>query len=329
MTHPAEPFTVAVVQDSPAFLNLHEGVEKTLLLLEKVAETGARIVVFPETWLPGYPVWLDWSPGAALWDHAPAKAIFNLFYHNSIELNGPHAKRLAQAAKTYYCTLVLGVSECLGGALFNSILYFGDDGQLAGVHRKLMPTYTERLLWSRGDGSTLTVIETEWGRIGGLICWEHWMPLACSALHAKNELIHAALWPALNEMNLISSRHYAFGGQCFVAAAGAVLRREELSLYLPKGEPAALAQSLLESIPEPDSGFLLRGGSAIISPTGRVLTKPIYDAASIITAAITSREHIEARLALDTTGHYARPDVFRLEVDERPQRGVITRRVSE
>ena len=122
------------------------------------------------------------------------------------------------------------------------------------------------------------------------------MPLACSAMHAKNELIHAALWPALNEMNLISSRHYAFAGQCFVLAAGAVLRREELFLHLPKDEPADLARSLLESIREPDSGWLLRGGSAI-----------------------------EARLTLHTTGHYSRPDVFRLEVDERPQRGIITK----
>jgi predicted amidohydrolase len=171
------------------------------------------------------------------------------------------------------------------------------------------------------------VIETEWGRIGGLICWEHWMPLACSAMHAKNELIHAALWPALNEMNLVNSRHYAFAGQCFTVAAGAVLRREELLLHLPASEPTALARSLLESIPEPDSGFLLRGGSTIISPTGKILTEPLYDAASIITATVHSREHIEARLTLDTTGHYARPDVFRLKVDERPQTSVVIKRI--
>ena len=326
MTLSVEPFTVAVVQDSPAFLNLHAGIEKTLTLLEKAAETEAKIIVFPETWLPGYPVWLDWSPGAALWDHAPAKVIFRLLYNNSIDLNGPHAQRLAQAAKAYHCTLVIGVSECLEGALFNSILYFGDDGELAGVHRKLMPTYTERLLWGRGDGSTLTVVETDVGRVGGLICWEHWMPLACSAMHAKNELVHTALWPALNEMNLISSRHYAFAGQCFVLAAGAVLRREELFSYLPQDESAALAQCLLESIRGPDSGWLLRGGSAIISPTGVVLAESVYDDAAIITATVDHREHIEARLALHTTGHYGRPDVFRLEVDERPQRGIVTRR---
>ncbi len=327
MTLSAKPFTVAVVQDSPVFLNLAAGIEKTLTLIGRAAEMGAKIVVFPETWLPGYPVWLDWSPGAALWDHAPAKAIFNLLYHNSIELDSPHTERLAKAAKAHHCTVVLGASECFEGALFNSILYFRDNGELAGVHRKLMPTYTERLLWGRGDGSTLTVIETEAGRVGGLICWEHWMPLACSAMHAKNELIHAALWPALNEMNLISSRHYAFAGQCFVLAAGAVLRHEELFLHLPQDEPAALARSLLESIQEPDSGWLLRGGSAIISPTGVVLTDPVYNTAAILTATVNRREHIEARLALHTTGHYARPDVFRLEVDERPQRGIVTKQI--
>jgi predicted amidohydrolase len=324
----AEPFTLALIQDSPAFLNLDAGIEKTLLLLERAAEARAKIVVFPETWLPGYPVWLDWSPEAALWDYAPAKAIFHLLYKNSIELNGPHAKRLAQAAKTYHCTLVLGASECLDGALFNSILYFDNHGQLAGVHRKLMPTYTERLLWGRGDGSTLTVIETEAGRLGGLICWEHWMPLTCAAMHAKNELIHAALWPGLNEMNLISSRHYAFGGQCFVLAVGAVLRREELFCHLPPGESTSLAQTLLESIPEPASGFLLRGGSTVISPAGKVLTAPVLDAAAILAVAVDPREQIEARLTLQVTGHSSRPDIFRLEVDERPQTGVAIKRVT-
>ncbi len=328
MTRLGTTIQAAVVQDSPAFLNLREGVQKASLLIGRAAEAGAQLVAFPETWLPGYPVWLDLAPGAALWNHAPAKAAFRLFHENSLELGGLEIKSLGNTARKHKCIVVMGVSERKGGSLYNTMVYLGQNGDVVGVHRKLIPTYTERLIWARGDGSTLAAPETALGTIGGLICWEHWMPLACSAMHAKREFVHIAQWPEVKEMNLVSSRHYAFSGQCFVLAAGATLSRDELCASLTgPSETVSQARSLLNEIPAERDPLLLRGGSAIIAPDGSYLAGPVYGQAAILTATLDARIQIEGRQLLDVDGHYARPDVFRLEIDERPQVSVRAKSV--
>ena len=221
-----EPFTVAVVQDSPIFLDLAASVEKACRLINEAGATGAKLIVFPETWLPGYPVWLDEAPKAALWHHKPATLVFRRLFTNSPTIPGPETARLGQAAKEAGAVVVMGLHERDGGTLYNTMLYLGADGRILGKHRKLVPTYTERLVWGRGDGSTLTVVDTDFGRLGGLVCWEHWMPLARAAMHQKEELIHVAQWPTVKEVHQVASRHYAFEGQCFVVAAGTVLRRK-------------------------------------------------------------------------------------------------------
>jgi nitrilase len=315
-----QSFRAAVVQDTPVYLNLPATIEKTILLIGQAAANGATLIAFPETWIPGYPVWLDEAPNAARWDYAPAKALFSLLWENSIELPGPESDALGEAALQHRCTVVIGAHERFRGTLYNTMFYLGVDGTLAGIHRKLMPTYSERLIWGMGDGSTLTVINTDQGRVGGLICWEHWMPLLRAAMHDQQELVHVAQWPTVKEMNQIACRQYAFEGQSFVLAAGSILTRADLFTGSSRN-----ARALLEEIGGHDSDFLLKGGSAIIAPDGSYLAGPVYNETSILFADIDPRLAIEGRMALDTCGHYARPDIFQLHIDTAPRASAIFR----
>ena len=169
-----DPVSVAIIQESPVFLNLAASMAKAITLAEKAARAGARVITFGETWLPGYPAWLDYCSDVALWDHAPAKEVFARLRQNSIVVPGPETERLAQLAGDHKLTLVIGVNERVetgpgNGTLYNSLLIFGPDGRLANHHRKLVPTYTERLVWGQGDGGGLESVATPFGRVGGLI----------------------------------------------------------------------------------------------------------------------------------------------------------------
>jgi nitrilase len=316
-------FTVAVVQQAPVFLNLEESLAKACALVEQAAGQGADVIAFAETWLPGYPVWLDYSPGAALWDYPPAKALYRLLVENAITIPGKHLDALLAVAQSTGTYVIMGAHERLGGTLYNTMITIGRDGEGFQLHRKLMPTYTERLVWGRGNGSTLNVLSTEYGNLGGLICWEHWMPLARAAMHAKHETIHVAQWPTVKDLHQLASRHYAFEGQCFVIAAGSVLSRGEIVaglnfLDLPDSEAA----ELLEAIPGEGDDLVMRGGSAIIAPSSEYLAGPVFDEPCILCAEIDPRCIAEGHLVLDTHGHYSRPDVFHLEVNDLPQPNV-------
>jgi predicted amidohydrolase len=305
--------TVAVVQHPPVFLNLKKSIKRACHFIEEAAGEGASIVTFPETWLPGYPVWLDYSPNAALWDYPPAKTLYRVLVENAVTIPKDITLLLDLARKMDVC-IVMGVHERVNGTLYNTMVFIDKDYTL---HRKLMPTYTERLVWGRGDGSTLRVIKTGYGNIGGLICWEHWMPLARAALHAQNESIHIAQWPMVKPLHHIASRHYAFEGQCFVVAAGCTLTKGEiLHDSLPKK-----ALELLEEIPGTDADFILKGGSALISPDTSYITGPVYDA-GIFYGDIHRDKITEGHLFMDTQGHYSRPDVFHLTVNDQPQSNV-------
>lgn len=307
------PIVVTAVQEPPVFLDLEKSVEKACALIAQAAQLGSQLIVFPETWLPGYPIWLDVAPSAGLWDYEPATAVYRRLFQNSVEINSAVVKKLCQSAKAAKATVVMGMNERDGGTLYNTILYIGADGTVQGIHRKLMPTYSEKLLWGLGDGSTLTVIDTPIGRVGGLICWEHWMPLARQAMHAQQELIHIAQWPTVKEMHVVASRQYAFEGRCFVVAAGTVLKKKDL---------AHLDLSLLDEIPGDDDTFLMRGGSTIIAPDGRFLAEPLRKENGLVTATIDVEEAINGRLTLDVMGHYGRPDIFQLTVNTTPQQHI-------
>lgn len=304
----------ALVQQPPVFLNLEASVARVSEVARECAGEGAEVIVFPETWLPGYPVWLDDAPEAALWDHPPAKRLFGYLFENSVEIPGPEFGKLVEAAKDSGTFLIVGLHERDGGTLYNTTVYIAPDGSHK-KHRKLTPTYTERLVWGVGDGSTLNVMKTPFGVLGGLICWEHWMPLARAAMHAKHEVIHTAQYPTVHERHQIASRQYAFEGQCFVLASGSVLSRDEaLEGFDSLGTGDTEVRDLLASM---RSGKLLRGGSAFIAPDISYVTEPLFDDPSTVYADLDLSKVNQGRLLLDTDGHYSRPDVFELRVNTR------------
>jgi predicted amidohydrolase len=312
--------TLAIVQAPPVFLNLAASVARAASLVREAAADGADIVLFPETWLPGYPVWLDEAPGAALWDHAPAKALFSRLFANAPMFDGPELAALAECAAEAKVAVVMGFHERIGSSLFNSVVYLAAD-RTRHVHRKLLPTYNERLIWAGADGSTFGTWQTSHGAVGALICWEHWMPLARAAQHAAGEDLHFALWPALGETQLVASRHYAFEGQCFVAAAGCFLTRGDVLEGFDSGPPDSLAREMLEAIPA-ERDILKAGGSAIIAPDMSYVAGPAGATAELVIGTIDLDQVTAGRLALDTVGHYSRPDIFELHVDRRPRPGV-------
>jgi nitrilase len=308
--------SVAIVQSSPVFLDLDASVAKAITLAEKAARNGARIITFGETWLPGYPAWLDYCLDVALWDHAPSKEVFARLRQNSVSVPGRETQRLGQLAGDHKLTLVIGVNERVesgpgNGTLYNSLLTFTPDGLLANHHRKLVPTYTERLVWGQGDGGGLESVATSAGRIGGLICWEHWMPLARQALHNSGEDIHVAVWPTVHEMHQIASRHYAFEARCFVLAAGLVMRAKDLPTEL-RATPELAGNS---------DAFVLRGGSAIIGPDGNYVVEPVYEQEATITAKLDLNAVDREKMTLDVSGHYSRPDIFTFHVCKREHEG--------
>jgi len=310
---------VALVQQPPVFLNLPKTLAKAEIIAEECAKNGAKIIVFPETWLAGYPIWLDEAPKAALWDYAPAKRLYQYLTENSLQIPSAESALLQKIAKQNAVYIVIGVHEQSGGTLYNTTIYLAPDGDYK-IHRKLTPTYTERLVWGVGDGSTLNVLETPYGILGGLICWEHWLPLARAAMHAKGEIIHTAQFPTVHECHQIASRHYAFEGQCFVLTSGCVMSKSDVlegfeSLKTNDKEVFDLLDSM-------EKDLLQSGGSAIIAPDASYVVEPVFDESRIIYGELELDLVKQGRLLLDTDGHYSRPDVFELRVNEKPQRNV-------
>ncbi|MGD0991413.1 MAG: carbon-nitrogen hydrolase family protein [Gemmatimonadales bacterium] len=300
---------VAAVQASPAFLDLDKTMARLDTWARRAAKEGAQVIAFAETWIPGYPAWLDSSPDAALWGHAGGKTLFQRLVENAVEVPGPAAQALAALARELKVTLVVGVHERRGRTLYNALLTFGPDGALANHHRKLMPTYHERMVWGQGDGAGLKAVPAGGAKVGGLICWEHWMPLARQAMHDADEEIHVAAWPGVQEMHQVASRHYAFEGRCFVVAVGSILAFADWPKELPPAEKYA----------NDPSGLAIKGGSAIIAPNGRYLAGPVYDTEAVVVADCDLAEITREAMTLDVSGHYSRPDVLRLTVDDRRQ----------
>ena len=286
-----------------------DGLATAAVKCAEAAGRGATLVVFPETWLPGYPIWLDVCRDVAIWDHAPVKSVYRVLAEQSVPVPGEATRALAEMARTLRITLVMGVSERVDagpgrGTLYNSILTFGPDGALLNHHRKLMPTYTERMVWGAGDADGLRSVDVNGARLTSLVCWEHWMPLARQALHESGEDVHAALWPTVHEMHQVASRQYAFEGRCFVLAAGSLMRARAL--------PGALEPHDAK-VTSADQ-FVLRGGSAIIAPDGTYLAGPLFEEEAVLVATLDLARVREERMTLDVTGHYHRPELLALRV---------------
>ncbi|HZI22822.1 MAG TPA: carbon-nitrogen hydrolase family protein [Gemmatimonadales bacterium] len=302
---------VAAVQAAPALLDLPVSLDRLEQWARRAAREGARLIAFGETWLTGYPAWLDESPEAALWGHPGAKAVFQRLVENSVVVPGPAVDRLAALARELGATLVVGMHERAGRTLYNTQLTFGPDGALARHHRKLMPTYHERLIWAQGPGDTLAAPCVDGLKVGSLICWEHWMPLTRQAMHDAGEEVHVAGWPGVHEMHLIASRSYAFEGRCFVLAVGSILRVKDMPPELPpKPEKAT----------DPN-GFLIRGGTVIIAPNGRLLAGPVFEEETVVVADCDLDEITREALTLDVSGHYSRRDVFEFRVKKAGEEG--------
>ena len=303
---------VAVIQHSPVYLNLQKSLEKSIDLVHDAAGKGAKIIVFGETWLSGYPAWLDYCGDVALWNYEPTKEVFSLLYHNSLQIPGAETDRLSEVAKERQVVICMGVNEVTkggkaSGTIFNTLIIINEKGEIANHHRKLMPTYTEKLIYGMGDGKGLESVETAYGRINGLICWEHWMPLARQAMHDSDEHIHIAVWPTVHEMHQIASRQYAFEGRCFVLAAGQIMKVRDLP------EVFMLPQELKET---PDK-MILNGGSCIIGPDGKYVSPPVFDQETILFQEIDLNDIYKEKMTLDVSGHYSRSDIFTLEINRR------------
>jgi nitrilase len=299
MDYPFEikKFKVAAIQASPVILSKEGCIEKCCKLTEEAAGNGARIVVFPETFIPTYPYWTRDLP-----DRSGCYDSYVKLFKNSIKIPSKDTEKLGEVAKKTETYMVIGVNELdseLQGTLYNTNLVIGKDGRVLGKHRKLLPTFSERMIHGQGDGSTMSVFNTEYGKLGTLVCYEHHMPLTKYCNFAMGEQIHAACWPGLpwiNNVVDVSSRQYAFEGQVFVIASAGYATKEML----------------------PDD-FMLKeyfwpanGGSGIISPLGNYLAGPIYDKEEILYAEIDMELIIRAKYIFDTVGHYARWDVLSL-----------------
>ncbi len=302
---------IGIVQHAPVYLDKDKCLEKAEGLIEQAAQKGANIVVFGETWFTGYPAWIDYCHEYAQWDFKPTKQAFARLYANSLEVPGKEVNQIGEWAKKHGVVIVMGVNEVVNsgpgnGTIYNGLLTWNEQGELANHHRKLMPTYTEKLLYGPGDGAGLKSVDTSFGKVGGLICWEHWMPLTRQAMHDSGEHIHIAVWPKVHEMLQLATRSYAFEGRCFAVAAGQIMRVKDIpeSLVLPPE---------LKDNPE---HMLLSGGSSIVGPDGQYILEPQWDKEGIFTAEVNLERCYEERMTLDVTGHYQRKDVFNLSVNK-------------
>lgn len=304
----------AIIQASPVYYDLKGSIEKAVSLIRDAAKQGANVIALGETWLPGYPSWLDYCPNAALWNHKPTKQVFARLYENSVTVPGEDMQIFCKLARELDVVLVMGINERVengpgNGTLYNSLITINADGEIANHHRKLTPTYTERMVWGNGDAAGLQAVATPFGRVGGLVCWEHWMPLTRQAMHLSGEQIHAAVWPTVHEMHQVASRHYAFEGRCFVLASGSIMPARDLPVELER------PQAFMD-----DPGQLvLRGGSAIIAPDGRYIAGPVFDTETILTADLDLSEIAQEHMTLDVTGHYGRNELFTFDVKRERQ----------
>jgi len=305
MTNTTGSFKVAAAQAAPVFLNLSRTVDKACDLIAEAAKLGARLVVFPEAFVPGYPDWTWLIPNSR---GAELNELYSELVANSVTIPDANTDKLCEAAGKAKINVVMGLNErnteSSGASLYNTLLFISDEGKVLGKRRKLMPTGGERLIWAQGDGSTMDVFDTSAGKLAGLICWENYMPLARYSMYARGAQILASPTWDKSPNWLQSMQHVAREGGLFVISCCMAIRTDNIpdrytfkSLY-PEGRE-----------------WVNTGNSCIISPKGEVLAGPMEAAEGILMAEIDLGQIIEAKRMFDVAGHYARPDVFRFSVN--------------
>lgn len=307
---------VAAVQAAPALLDIEKAVEKTIAFMDEAGASGVELIVFPETWISGYPWWI--------WINIPVQNIHKTgdYFANSIEAGSEYDLAIAAAAKRNNLHAVIGVSEKSGGSLYMGQWHYGPDGEVISRRRKLKPTHTERVVFGEGDGSDIIVTETELGNIGALCCWEHMQPLTKYAMYAQNEQIHAAAWPAFSvytdvtyalgaQLNMAVNQIYAAEGQCFVIASTSIITQELQDMLCTTDEHRELIQ--------------LGGGySRVWGPDGSPQGEPLgTDEEGLLIVDINLGMIPYCKAAADPAGHYSRPDVTQLLVNRTKKPAVV------
>lgn len=295
---------VAVVQAAPVLFDRQASTEKACRLIRECGENGAQIVLLPEAFVPAYP--RGFSFGMVVGSRDPkGRELWQRYWENSVDFPGETTDALGAAAREAGVYLGIGIIERSGGTLYCSLVYFNPEGEIIGVHRKLKPTGAERLIWGEGDGSSLIVLPTDFGNLGGLICWGNYMPLARMALYEKGVEIYFAPTADSRQTWQATMQHIACEGRCFVLGCNQFVTKE---MYPPELQE----HHELQSQPE----VMCRGGSVIVSPLGEVLAGPLFDQEGILYADLDLEEIIRAKLDFDAVGHYARPDVFEFNINE-------------
>ncbi|WP_019119563.1 carbon-nitrogen hydrolase family protein [Brevibacillus massiliensis] len=301
----------AVIQSSPILFDKQSSMEKIASKTKEAARLGAQLVVFPEVFLPGYPRGLYFGTRVGS-RNEDGRRDWARYWESAIDVPGAETEILGELARETGVYLVVGVverdQEFSRGTLYNSIVYIGPDGNVLGKHRKLVPTGSERLLWGQGDGSTLTVIDTPFGKIGGLICWENYMPLARTAMYAQG--IDILITPTADARDTWQAtiRHIACEGRCFVLSCNQFVTKDSY--------PTDLA--CYEDINE-DPDVICRGGSAIVGPLGEYIAEPLYHQEGMLISDLDLSLVARSRYDFDAVGHYSRPDVFQLVVNRQKQ----------
>lgn len=312
--------TVAAAHVSSEYLDREATVEKATDVIAEAGDNGADLIAFPESYVPGYPHWI--------WTNTPTEGalLFKEWFQNGVEIPGESIEKLGDAARKAGTHVVIGVAERDGGTMYNTLVFIDDEGELLGTHRKIQPTHVERSVWGRGDGSDLQTFDTSIGTIGGLICWEHTMDLARYAMTCLGEQIHIAAWPAItaiehnphskifDDVTESAARHHALSSQSFV-----------VNVQSRVGESAVKKLGFED---EPEMFHEGGGWSAIIGPEGRILAGPNTDDEEILYADIDLSDIIMSNYAVDSVGHYARPDILRLLMDRSEQPAYEERQLS-
>ena len=296
---------IAIVQTGSVMFDRQGSIEKACKWISEAGKTHPAIILFPEAFIPGYPRGLTF--GTRIGSRSDqGKVLWERYYRNAVDLNGADLDPVRREAGKAGCFVSLGIVERSGGSLYCTQVLISPDGKIAGWHRKLKPTGTERVIWAEGDGSTLTTFKTSFGIIGTLICWENFMPAARMAMYRQGVTIYLA--PTADQRDLwpVSMRHIAAEGRCYVLSANQFIR--------PENYP----QDILETDHPNPEDLYCRGGSLVANPSGEIIAGPLYDREGILTAELDPGAVVRGKMDLDVAGHYDRKDIFRFSVPDQP-----------
>jgi len=303
---------IAIVQESPELLNRKRTIDKAVKAVSQAAANGAELVIFPEAFIPGYPAWI-WRlrPGG---DWSIAEMLHQKLLENAVDPGSGDLAPLYDAARAHRMTVVCGLNErdrsAGGGTVYNSVVVIGADGTVLNHHRKLMPTNPERMVWGFGDGTGLMVVDTPCGRLGTLVCWENYMPLARYTLYAQGVQLYIAPTYDSGDEWIASMQHIAREGRCWVISCGVALTAADIPDDFPEKERLY-----------PDAGeWINPGDSVVIAPDGKIVAGPMHQDKGLLYAEVDPQRAVSAKRALDVAGHYARPDIFTLHVNTTAQR---------